>query len=73
MRENGLREVGHFGRGGAGNYKNLEVERKRDVEMEVLEAREKVHRRVVRDVEMGLKEPEKAHLGREGLGDDVLG
>lgn len=41
--------------------------------MEVLEAREKVHRRVVRDVEMGLKEPEKAHLGREGLGDDVLG
>ena len=44
--------------------------------MEVLEARrEKVHRwEVVRDVEMGLKEPEKAHLGREGVGDDdVLG
>ena len=73
----GIREGGHFGRGGAGNnYRDLEVEGKRDGGMEVLEARrEKVHRwEVVRDVEMGLKEPEKAHLGREGVGDDdVLG
>lgn len=60
-------ELGHYGRGGAGNYRVPEHEGKREAETDTLEAQEKAHEKVVRDVEMGLKEPEKAHLGREGL------
>lgn len=60
-------ELGHYGRGGAGNYRIPEHENKRGGEKDILEAQEKAHQEVVKDVEMGLKEPEKAHLGREGL------
>lgn len=67
LQENQPPELGHYGRGGAGNYRTPEPEKKREEEKDALEAQEKAHQRVVKDVEMGLKEPEKAHLGREGL------
>ena len=41
-------------------------EKKIEGEKDALEAQERAHQKVVKDVEMGLKEPEKAHLGREG-------
>lgn len=59
-------EVGHYGRGGAGNWRDRDAEIKEN-ERRQSEAREKVHRQVVQDVEYGLKEPERAHLGSEKL------
>lgn len=59
-------ELGHYGRGGAGNYRSQEPEKKREGGNIALEAREEAYQKVVKDVEMGLKEPEKVHLGREG-------
>lgn len=67
MQENKPPELGHYGRGGAGNYRTPESEKDGEREKERLEAQERAHQKVVKDVEMGLKEPEKAHLGREGL------
>lgn len=67
LQENKPPELGHYGRGGAGNYRTPEPGKNREEEKDALEAQEKAHRKVVKDVEMGLKEPEKAHLGREGL------
>ena len=64
LRESKPPKLGHYGRGGAGNYKYPEPERIEGVKA-TLEAQEKAHQQVVRDVEMGLKEPEKAHLGKE--------
>jgi hypothetical protein len=55
-----------YGRGGAGNYGSGEEER-REAEEKRREEERRGYERVVRDVEMGLREPEKAHLGgREG-------
>ena len=66
LQENRPPELGHYGRGGAGNYRTPELEKDREEEKDA-QAQEQAHRKVVKDVEMGLKEPEKAYLGREGL------
>lgn len=58
-------EPRYYGRGGAGNYRIPEPENRRGKVREATDARERAQRKVVEDVEMGLKEPEKAHLGRE--------
>lgn len=64
MRESAAPEMGFSGRGGAGNLRNGEIERQRlENENRAKEAREKSHAEVVRDVEMGLRMPERAHLG----------
>ena len=62
--------VGYSGRGGVGNYKSGDVER-RSEERRASEVQEKVHTQVVKDVEMALKEPEKAHLAGEKMGYDT--
>ena len=67
LQENKTPELGHYGRGGAGNYRTPELGKEREEDDDISKAQEKAHQRVVKDVEMGLKEPEKAHLGREGL------
>lgn len=67
LQENESPELGHYGRGGAGNYRTPEPEKKREEEKDALEAQEKAHRKILEDVEMGLKAPEKAYLGRERL------
>ncbi len=67
LQENKPPELGHYGRGGAGNYRTPAPEKRRAEEKMILEAQEKAHQKVVKDVEMGLKEPDKVHLGREGL------
>ena len=56
-------ETGYYGRGGAGNYRGEDTEKKEEYMRRAAEVQEKVYRQVVRDVEIGLKEPEKAHLG----------
>lgn len=59
-------EIGHYGRGGAGNYRSGSVDARRTADARrKSEIHEEVHLQVVKDVEAGLKEPEKAHLGRE--------
>ena len=62
-------ETGHYGRGGAGNYRIGDSERMK-MEQGKIEAahQKKVYQQAVKDVEAGLKEPEKAHLGSEKLG-----
>lgn len=67
LQENKLPKLGHYGRGGAGNFRTPESGQAREEVKDRLEAREKAQRKIVKDVEMGLKEPEKAHLVREGL------
>lgn len=63
--------TGYYGRGGAGNYRTGDVE-KAESERRVTEAQEQIHQQAVKDVESGLKEPEKAHLGGERLKYDTL-
>ena len=58
-------ELGHYGRGGAGNYRTPEPEKMGEGDKDTVEAQEKAHQMVVKDVESALKEPEKAHLGKE--------
>ena len=58
--------VGYSGRGGVGNYQGGDVE-KRLEEIRASDIQEKVHTQVVKDVEMALKEPEKAHLASEKM------
>lgn len=66
LRETKPPKVGHYGRGGAGNYRD-KGENASQQEGTNPGAREKVHQQVVKDVESSLKEPEKAHLGGEKL------
>ena len=58
--------VGYSGRGGMGNYKSGDVERSLE-ERRASEIQEKAHTQAVKDVEMALKEPEKAHLASEKM------
>lgn len=68
LRKNTLPEVRYSGRGGAGNYNTAENERKRaEAEKVVEEARSQEYEMTVRDVELGLKPPEKAHLVTDRL------
>ena len=65
LQENRPPDLGHYGRGGAGNYRSPELEKGKSGEKGDLEAQQqRAHEKVVRDVEMGLKEPEKVYLGR---------
>ena len=64
-------ETGHYGRGGAGNYRSSDAEKAVD-ERRASGVQEKIHQQVVQDVESGLKEPEKAHLGGIKLDYDTL-
>lgn len=61
-------KIGYSGRGGIGNIRSAEAEKLReDMELNAAAARQRAHEEVVRDVEMGLKMPERAHLGAEKL------
>lgn len=68
LTRNTLPEVRYSGRGGAGNYNTAENDRKRvEAEKVAEEARSQEYEMTVRDVELGLKPPEKAHLVTERL------
>lgn len=68
LRKNTVPQVRYSGRGGAGNYNTAENERKRvEAEKVAEEARSQEYEMTVRDVELGLKPPEKAHLVTDGL------
>lgn len=68
LREKTVPEIGYSGRGGAGNFRAGEIEKKRvEAEIRAKEARDRAHEEAVRDVEMGLKPPERAHLVSERL------
>lgn len=63
-----MSEIGYSGRGGAGNLRNGDIEKKRvETAIRAKEARDRAHEEVVRDVEIGLKPPERAHLVGERL------
>lgn len=63
-----ITNIGYSGRGGIGNVRTGEVEKLREQrEAKAAEARQRAHDEVVRDVEIGLKMPERAHLGAEKL------
>ena len=67
-RETTVSEIGYSGRGGAGNFRAGEVEKKRvEAAIRAKEARDKAHEEIARDVEIGLKPPESAHLVSERL------
>lgn len=66
LQESAPPAAGYYGRGGAGNYRSSDSEKKADVERKASVAQER-QEGVVRDVEKGLQEPEKAHLGSEKL------
>lgn len=68
LRTNTVSEVRYSGRGGAGNYNTAENERKKlEAEKQAEEARSQEYEMTVRDVELGLKPPEKAHLVTDRL------
>jgi hypothetical protein len=58
---------GKFGRGGAGNYSTEFAEKQREQQERILrEKEEKVNAQTAKDVELGLKMPERAHLNLAG-------
>ncbi|MCJ1466121.1 hypothetical protein MMC07_004740 [Pseudocyphellaria aurata] len=66
LSEKTVPEIGYSGRGGAGNYRAGEVQKQREeAEKRAKESRDRAHNEVVRDVEMDLKPPERAHLVSE--------
>ncbi|KAI4211345.1 MAG: hypothetical protein LQ351_005900 [Letrouitia transgressa] len=67
MRESSVPQGGFYGRGGAGNVRNEENSRHEGLERQSSGAQQLAHEATVRDVEVGLKEPEKAHLNAEKL------
>lgn len=68
IRPSTVAKVGYSGRGGVGNFSSGEVDKLREeTEAKAVEARQRAHDEVVRDVDMGLKMPERAHLGGEKL------
>ena len=69
VKQGAVPEGGYSGRGGAGNYRWDTEKRKAEAEARQREAEEKAYERTVKDVEEGLKPPEKAHLSGEKLGD----
>ena len=62
LQESKAPDIGHYGRGGAGNYHDGDTEIK-EAERRKSEFQNAEHQKVVKDVELGLKQPEKAHLG----------
>lgn len=67
-KEGNVPESGYAGRGGAGNFRGDAAEKMRsDIIAREREAEEKAYKETVKDVEQGLKPPEKAHLSGEKL------
>ncbi|KAI4185277.1 MAG: hypothetical protein LQ348_004394 [Seirophora lacunosa] len=62
MREHTVPEGGFYGRGGAGNLRGMEANLKEDAEQKASHAPKEAHEKAVREVEQGLRAPEKAHL-----------
>ena len=63
-------EGGYSGRGGAGNFRGEALEKRRSEAIaREQEAEEQAYQETVRDVEEGLKPPEKAYLSSERLGE----
>ena len=65
-----IAEAGYSGRGGAGNFRGEALERRRSEAIaREQEAEEKAYQETVREVDQGLKPPEKAYLSSEKLGE----
>ena len=66
LQESKASEAGHYGRGGAGNYRMSAEGPPAPVEREMKEMkRPATYWEAEADVEAGLQEPAKAHLGTE--------
>ena len=69
-KQGNIPESGYAGRGGAGNFRGDATEKmKLDIIAREREADEKAYEETVKDVEQGLKPPQKAHLSGDKLGD----
>ena len=65
-----ISEGGYAGRGGAGNFRGEALEKRRSEAIaREQEAEEQAYQETVKDVEEGLKPPEKAYLSSERLGE----
>ena len=62
--------AGYRGRGGAGNYNALDESVKKEAEQRAAEEARLREEEVVRDVELGLQQPEKAYLTAERIGSE---
>ena len=63
-------EAAYSGRGGAGNFRGEALEKRRSEAIaREQEAEEQAYQETVKDVEQGLKSPEKAYLSSEKLGE----
>ena len=61
----------YSGRGGAGNFTYSDQCNAKTTGETIAENAKKRHDEVVRDVELGLRQPEKAYLGSDGRGEDL--
>ena len=69
VKQDTIAESGYSGRGGAGNIRGDSERRKPEAQARAAEAQEKAYKETVKDVERGLKQPEKAHLGGDRVGE----
>ena len=65
MKDSATVGMGYRGRGGAGNYITGDETTRKEAEQRAAKEAKKREDEVVRDVEMGLKPPEKAYLTAE--------
>jgi len=67
LQETKPRQLGHIGRGGFGNYMDGDQDSGDLHQANEVEMLDMAHKEIVKDVEKGLREPEKAHLVSERI------
>lgn len=68
IKQDTIPEGGYLGRGGVGNFRGDPEKKISESIAREREADEESYEKTVKDVEQGLKSPEKAHLSSEKLG-----
>ena len=63
LKENPVSSGGFYGRGGAGNLRTGEEQKQEDLKEQSNGSQAQSFESPMRDVDMGLKAPERAHLG----------
>lgn len=66
-RERTVPEGGFYGRGGAGNLRDTDAKSQEEAGRKSNQAQQEQYEMAVRDVEQGLRAPEKAHLANQSL------
>lgn len=66
-RERTVPEGGFYGRGGAGNLRDTDGKSHEEAGRKSNQAQQEQYEMTVRDVEQGLRAPEKAHLANQSM------